>query len=71
MAASDLDDDMLLGWTLIDLSDPAPRKAKAMAEQLGISVEEFIDQAIAEKVARFDPTSLELHGFGSLRYGFP
>lgn len=28
-----------------------------MAEQLGISVEEFIDQAIAEKVARGDATS--------------
>lgn len=43
-----------LGWALLDLDDPIPKRALRIAQQRGIPVEEFIEEAIAEKLARMD-----------------
>jgi hypothetical protein len=45
---------MWLGWALVDLDDPAPRLARRVAEHLGLSIEEFIDIALREKLERMD-----------------
>jgi hypothetical protein len=41
-----------LGWALIDLDDAAPRLAREVAECMGISIEEFIDIAVREKLQK-------------------
>jgi hypothetical protein len=39
---------------LLDLDDPLPKRAFRIAQQRGIPVEHFIEEAIAEKLARMD-----------------
>ena len=41
-----------LGWALIDLDDPIPKQAYKAAERLGIRIEDFIDEALKEKLER-------------------
>jgi hypothetical protein len=47
-----------LGWALIDLDDAAPRLALEVAEHMGISIEEFIDLALREKLERMEPLAV-------------
>jgi hypothetical protein len=49
-----------LGLALIDLDDAAPRLAREVAERMGISIEEFIDIALREKLERMEPLKAEL-----------
>jgi hypothetical protein len=44
-----------LGWALIDLDNAAPRPAREVAERMGISIEEFMDIALREKLERMEP----------------
>jgi hypothetical protein len=49
-----------LGWALIALDDPVPKRALRIAQQRGIQVEDFIEEAIAEKLARLDQATESL-----------
>ncbi len=49
-----LNDCEFLGWALLDLDDPVPKRALRIAQARGIQVEDFIEEAIAEKLARID-----------------
>jgi hypothetical protein len=57
MEGQSLSDCEFLGWALLDLDDPIPKRALRIAEQRGIPVEDFIEEAIAEKLARMDEDS--------------
>jgi hypothetical protein len=39
------------GWALLDLDDPIPMMAYRVAVAKGITVEEFIEEVLAEKLA--------------------
>jgi hypothetical protein len=54
MEDSSSSDCEFLGWALLDLDDPLPKRALRIAQQRGIEVEDFIEEAIAEKLARMD-----------------
>jgi hypothetical protein len=54
MADTPLSDCEFLGWALLDLDDPIPKRALRIAQQRGIQVEDFIEEAVAEKLARMD-----------------
>jgi hypothetical protein len=54
MDHSGQDSQDLRGWALINLEDPQPKRARAAAEKLGVSVEEFIHQALQEKLDRIE-----------------
>jgi hypothetical protein len=49
-----LDECEFLGWALLDLDDPIPKRALRIAKARGIQVEAFIEEAVAEKLARID-----------------
>ncbi len=51
---NEVDECEFLGWALLDLDDPIPKRALRIAEARGIQVENFIEEAIAEKLARID-----------------
>jgi hypothetical protein len=52
MAAEAKESCDFLGWALIDLDDPNPKRAYKLAHRLGVHVEEIIDEAIKEKMDR-------------------
>jgi hypothetical protein len=50
MAITEQDTYEFLGWAMIDLDDPNPKRAYKAAHRLGIKVEDLIDEAIKEKM---------------------
>jgi hypothetical protein len=52
MAAESQDECEFLGWAMIDLDGPNPKRAYKLAHRLGVHVEDIIDEAIKEKMDR-------------------
>ena len=54
MAIPEQDECVFLGWALVDLDEPIPKQAYKAAERLGIPIEDFIDEALKEKLERME-----------------
>jgi hypothetical protein len=52
MQEFDIKETEFAGWALLDLADPIANRAYQISRKLGIPVEEFIQQALAEKLER-------------------
>ena len=48
------DEGTILGWVLVDLDDPGPKRLFHIAEKMGIRVEDLIELACVEKADRID-----------------
>jgi hypothetical protein len=44
----------ILGWVLVDLDDPGPKRLFHIAEKTGLRVEDLIELACVEKADRID-----------------
>ena len=54
MAIPAQDECAFLGWALVHLDDPIPKQAYKAAKRLEIRIEEFIDEALKEKLERME-----------------
>ena len=54
MAIPEQDEFEFLGWALVDLDAPIPKRAYKAAERLGIRIEDFIDEALKEKLEHME-----------------